>query len=705
MNQLPNSEQLVIERLRAQLKSKEADLEIARQQIFHLQSSSHQPQLAHPSKSHITDCYTDAHGDIRLSVVPVSQKVISSGNAGGKSNNRHHVDPRTSCQYPSGDEPHAHAVKRPRTMSQQGPASHKMDRIASNLSTRSAGPFTGSIPVSPLPTFQTTGLQDKHSEQGNYLIHGGLVASQPFANLMQQIPTDNQQQQQQQPQQQHGLSPLAEMGPLPTGVLVDPAVWLAAHEDPSPEFVIPFPSAPRQGDMDIPNPNMSVCGSMTSGTTYDNTAPMTRQNSQFDSHSVAGGVRMMNMGSQMSQVQDSYFSECSQQPAGCYDTSSFLEKPPSHEDALFAVGSSLPMIAGHHYASTTPSDGLLTSPDMERSLSSMSAASAKSTASSLSARAKDTLKQQNHRAQNAPLKPKPSIDENKTQPPSDEKNDGKAVITKTKYVRPRQPKVFCELCDEHKEGFRGEHELRRHKDAKHQSMVKKFICVDPQEFGLPVNVQVVNPLSKCKACKAQKKYGAYYNAAAHLRRTHFKEKPSRCKNRSSGVNGDDDKRGGKGGGDWPSMHELKNWMRETWVRQDEQRSKEDDDGDEDIDNGQPLFGDAEMTSSVAGSSSSSFDSPGLANIDYGFPNPLTINTVSADVAYMSTMPLSSADFTFNSSANMPLSFNAEVAGYQTMDHMNSLSSAVSSSATVTPRTAFNDAQQQHFDNISYQYTI
>ncbi|KAI0424583.1 hypothetical protein F5Y09DRAFT_135110 [Xylaria sp. FL1042] len=705
MNQLPNSEQLVIERLRAQLKSKEEDLEIARQQILHLQSSTHQPQLTHSSSSRIAECYTNAHGDIRLSVVPVSQKVVSSGNTGGKSHNRHHVDPRTSYQYPSGDEPHAHAVKRPRTMSQQTPASHKMDRAASNLSTRSAGPFTGSTPVSPLPTFQATGLQGKHSEQGSYLIHGGLAASQSFANLMQQIPTDNQQQQQQQQQQQlqqqHGMSPLAEM---PTGVLVDPAVWLAA-QDPSPDFVLPFSSAPHQGDVDISNRNMSVCGSMTSGTTYDNTAPMTRQNSQYDSPSVAGGVRMMNMGSQMSQAQDSYFSECSQQTAGCYDTSSFLGKPPSHEDALFAVGSSMPAIAGHHYAPTTPSDGLLTSSDMERSLSNMSAASAKSTSSSLSTRAKDTLKQQNHRAQNAPLKPKPSIDENKTEPPSDEKNDGKAVITKTKYVRPRQPKVFCGLCDEHKEGFRGEHELRRHKDAKHQSMVKKFICVDPQEFNLPVNVQVVNPLSKCKACKAQKKYGAYYNAAAHLRRTHFKEKPSRCKNRASGANGDDDKRGGKGGGDWPSMHELKNWMREIWVRQDEQRSKEDDDGDEDIDNVQPLFGDVEVSSSVAGSSSSNFGSPGIPNVDYGFPNPLTINTVNADVAYMSTMPLSSADFTFNGSANMPLAFSADVAGYPTMDHMNSLSSAVSSSATVTPLTVFNDAQQQHFDNIGYQYTI
>ena len=409
---------------------------------------------------------------------------------------------------------------------------------------------------------------------------------------------------------------------------------------------------------------------------------------------------MIKMGSQMSHGQDAYFPESSQQALEYDDTTSYLEKPHSREDALFAVGSSLEALAREPYAPTTPNDGLLVSPDMERSLSSTSMASARSTSSSLSARAKVTLKQQNHRALNAPLKPKPSIDENNVEPLLDEKNDGKAVITKTKYVRPRQPKVFCDLCDEHKEGFRGEHELRRHKDAKHQTMVKKFICVDPQELGLPVNVQVVNPLSKCKACKAQKKYGAYYNAAAHLRRTHFKEKPSRCKNKSAGAaGGDEDKRGGKGGGDWPSMHELKNWMREMYVQQDMQQPKEEDDMDEEVDN---VMFDGEMNSSIVASSSSSFDSPNMTNPDYSFANPLTMNM--AGLPYMEAMPLSSADFSFGGPTNLPLAFNADVTAYSTIDHMNSLSSAVSSSATVTPLTVFNDMQQHHFDNVGYQYT-
>ncbi|KAI0855312.1 hypothetical protein F4860DRAFT_40354 [Xylaria cubensis] len=142
------------------------------------------------------------------------------------------------------------------------------------------------------------------------------------------------------------------------------------------------------------------------------------------------------------------------------------------------------------------------------------------------------------------------------------KNDDNAGITKTRFIRPIRPRVFCDQCDEHKEGFRGEHELRRHKDARHQTRVKKFICVDPRKYGLPHNIRVVNPLSNCKACKAQKKYGAYYNAAAHLRRSHFRERFSR-ERKNSGANG------GKGGGNWPPMQEMKNWMQEIWVLQGE----------------------------------------------------------------------------------------------------------------------------------------
>lgn len=123
-------------------------------------------------------------------------------------------------------------------------------------------------------------------------------------------------------------------------------------------------------------------------------------------------------------------------------------------------------------------------------------------------------------------------------------------IARTPYVRPTHDKVKCDLCDDHPEGFRGEHEIRRHKERAHSELRKAFICVD------------ISPdkkfLATCKACRNNKKYYAYYNAAAHLRRSHFNPKPKGRK--SKGSIKPEEKRGGKGGGNEPSMEVLKTWM-------------------------------------------------------------------------------------------------------------------------------------------------
>ena len=113
------------------------------------------------------------------------------------------------------------------------------------------------------------------------------------------------------------------------------------------------------------------------------------------------------------------------------------------------------------------------------------------------------------------------------------------------YQRPPLRRVYCTKCNEYPEGFRGEHELRRHNDAKHAALVKRWVCTEPQSYSSN-SPQPVIPLSKCKACVTQKRYGAYYNAAAHLRRAHFNPH-----------------RGGKASGDWPPMTILKDWMREV----------------------------------------------------------------------------------------------------------------------------------------------
>lgn len=126
------------------------------------------------------------------------------------------------------------------------------------------------------------------------------------------------------------------------------------------------------------------------------------------------------------------------------------------------------------------------------------------------------------------------------------------LLTKTPYVRPSHPKIMCSFCNERPDGFRGTHELERHVARAHAPSRKGFICIDASVDG--------KFLANCKHCRNKKVYGAYYNAAAHLRRAHFHPR----KRGRKGKN--DEKRGGIGGGDDPPMDYLKqNWIREVEV--------------------------------------------------------------------------------------------------------------------------------------------
>ncbi|RAL61779.1 hypothetical protein DID88_002842 [Monilinia fructigena] len=205
---------------------------------------------------------------------------------------------------------------------------------------------------------------------------------------------------------------------------------------------------------------------------------------------------------------------------------------------------------------------------MEKSQSIESVSSNMSSSSS-SSRNKQRLQVSNMAAAR-PLMPKGGFEDNSmsrvnssqsmTRLDSKDGSNDKVAIEKRAYQRPKHERVFCKLCDEHPDGFRGEHELRRHCDRQHKRMVKKWVCIEP--LNSQGREKPVLPLSKCKACATQKKkYGAYYNAAAHLRRAHFRPK-SKGRNKSSKVE-DSQKRGGKAGGDWPPMSELKNWFKEV----------------------------------------------------------------------------------------------------------------------------------------------
>lgn len=127
------------------------------------------------------------------------------------------------------------------------------------------------------------------------------------------------------------------------------------------------------------------------------------------------------------------------------------------------------------------------------------------------------------------------------------------VISKAPYVRPQHPKIMCPHCNERREGFRGTHELERHVQRAHVAVRKGYICIDAspdKKF-----------LANCKHCRNKKTYGAYYNAAAHLRRAHFHPRKRGRKGKH------DEKRGGIGGGDDPPMDYLKqNWIREVEVQ-------------------------------------------------------------------------------------------------------------------------------------------
>lgn len=113
-------------------------------------------------------------------------------------------------------------------------------------------------------------------------------------------------------------------------------------------------------------------------------------------------------------------------------------------------------------------------------------------------------------------------------------------------------RLKCPACTDYPDGFRSEHELRRHTNRVHRKARKVWMTIDTSADK--------TFLANCKACQTGKKYNECYNAASHLRRMHFH--PHKRGERK--MTAAEARRGGKPGDLDPPMDILKaNWLREV----------------------------------------------------------------------------------------------------------------------------------------------
>ncbi|KAK1579735.1 uncharacterized protein LY79DRAFT_522109 [Colletotrichum navitas] len=601
-----------------------------------------------------------------------------------KSNMGYSAAPTRMMERSSDDSPHP--VKRARVMSQQHPRAAPMTGMARSASHRSEKsiPFVAKGPLQPLQTSNNPNTMMDRFYQGQDDPHV------LFESSLQSTPSNRR---------HPGLSPVEEHAAfMDPGVGMNIADYLAAHDEiPSPAMIPPPQQSylnPYDGRNSQASLITSACPSMSSGTSAAETMPLTRENSsfdnRFDNQSLAGAFEMARINSTQSQVADYMTPDVYAVPP----TGTSPNGKPDSFLAYVGAGASL----SPRYGQQSPMEDQFLSQGssmMERSVSANSTASTKSTTER---RAKEARLQQIQNAHRTKICPKPLEAAKSSQSSAAAaaaaaaKKEGKVAVAKGTYTRPKHPKVFCDMCNEHPDGFRGDHELRRHINAKHEGIVKKFVCRDPSTVGIQTGVQAINALSKCKQCVARKQYGAYYNAAAHLRRTHFKPKTPRGKNKRGD---DEEKRGGKGGGDWPPMNELKQWMEEVFVTADDEAAE-----------AEAQEEDEEEAAAAAAAAAAQFD-PSMSmdlsighmgenmtydmggfTTSYHMPELAAIDTSQAPYLAVCNMPLSSASEAF---AFSPFTQNSPMNG---LSHEPAFS--ISSSNTVTP-TTFQDPLAEGFD--------
>ena len=270
-------------------------------------------------------------------------------------------------------------------------------------------------------------------------------------------------------------------------------------------------------------------------------AEMSRQDSQF-STSLCDGVNLLGLDSKTSDQSDEYWDEV---------------RKSLHVSMSAEVERPLPITVDTQ-ASSTMAQSLSCSSNVKMRRSSSS-----ESAKSLQPRAVRRHQEQVHQA-TRPIAPK--LTENKeehrtnvdtspahtiTYRSADGSMREARAIPKSSRERPMREGLKCTQCDEKPLGFHGQHELQRHIDNVHAVHRRAWICID------------ISPnkdfLSGCRKCMSQKRYGASYNAAEHLRRAHFHKKPRARQSTGKGSDsvGKDDCKSRT------SSSELKRWMREV----------------------------------------------------------------------------------------------------------------------------------------------
>ncbi|KFY75669.1 hypothetical protein V499_04362 [Pseudogymnoascus sp. VKM F-103] len=401
-----------------------------------------------------------------------------------------------------------------------------------------------------------------------------------------------------------------------------PYLSVTTTDFPPNNFMINNPaqarlSPSRRSTFSNPAPNTPSSTTLTTDNTF--VSDMSRQSSTCNE--ALQSFQMMNvhsntsMFSDISSTDDAFYSGSTQY----YPPSDLKQVSSSEEQNLLLAGAGgagysqqapYPLFAPQKMMSSTSSRHVERMQRTESTDSNISSSSA--------SRSRQQLQRQNQLATNRKLAPKGGSDDDESQTVSPlvriKSKDGQedkfvAQISKTPYQRPKHERLHCDLCDD-REGFRGAHELGRHKDRQHKDMVKKWVCIEPLD-GVKDEFRPINSLAKCKACTQQnKKYGAYYNAAAHLRRAHFVPKP-RGRNKSGKADDKSEKRGGKGGGDWPPMKELKRWMKDVYESSDVvQQDDDEESGDEDV-----LLADLEDPTMATPASQMAFDQSFLYPVD------------------------------------------------------------------------------------------